>query len=148
MKIIRTMSVIQKKRHHSGRSHRHVEEDIQTEIEENIEKGQFQMELGQAGRNISYNDKKFLEESEATGIVFEPETRRFYPNGQFASHLIGYAEMNNESNELDDQLGLNAFITIFKKASPAASIMIRMYGAISYQTPIMLNRRSMDTMLN
>src|SRR5690625_1741884 len=52
-------------------------EDIQTRIDEGIEKGQFQVELGQQGRNISYNDRKYIEESDATGIVFEPEKRRF-----------------------------------------------------------------------
>src|SRR5699024_11770669 len=80
-------------------------EDIQKEIEENIKKGQFQMELGQAGRNISYNDKKFLEESEATGISFVPETRRFYPNGQFSSHLFGFADLSDDIGALDGQLG-------------------------------------------
>src|SRR5699024_7571395 len=94
--------------------------EIQKKIEGNIKKGQFQMELGQAGRNISYNDKKFLEESEATGIVFEPETRRFYPNGQFASHLIGYAEMNNESNELDGQLGFERIYNDLLKGEPGS----------------------------
>ena len=81
-------------------------EEIQEQIEQSIEDGRFQMELGQAGRNISYNDKKALEESEATGLVFEPETRRFYPNGQFASHLIGLAELNDETDELQGQLGI------------------------------------------
>ena len=95
-------------------------EDIQTEIEENIEKGQFQMELGQAGRNISYNDKKFLEESEATGIVFEPETRRYYPNGQFSTQFIGYAEMNNESNEPVGQLGFERIYNDLLKGEPGS----------------------------
>lgn len=80
--------------------------DILQRIEEGIENEQFQVELGQKGRNISYNDKLYLEESKATGIVFEPETRRFYPNGQFASHLVGYAELNDELGRLDGQLGL------------------------------------------
>ena len=80
--------------------------EIQELIEKSIEEGRFQMELGQAGRNISYNDKNFLQDSEATGLVFEPETRRFYPNGQFASHLIGLAELNQETQELTGQLGL------------------------------------------
>lgn len=95
-------------------------EEIQTEIEENIEKGQFQMELGQAGRNISYNDKKFLEESEATGIIFEPETRRFYPNGKFASHLVGFAELNNETNELEGQLGFEKIYNDLLTGTPGS----------------------------
>lgn len=94
--------------------------EIQKQIEENIEKGQFQMELGQAGRNISYNDKKFLEESEATGIVFEPETRRFYPNGQFASHLIGFAELNDEIGTLDGQLGFERIYNDLLQGEPGS----------------------------
>lgn len=95
-------------------------EEIQKEIEGNIKKGQFQMELGQAGRNISYNDKKFLEESNATGIAFERETRRFYPNGQFASHLIGFAELNDELGALDGQLGFERIYNNLLKGEPGS----------------------------
>ncbi|MCC4722133.1 penicillin-binding transpeptidase domain-containing protein [Salinicoccus sp. RF5] len=80
--------------------------EIQERIEEGIEEERFQVELGKKGRDISYNQKNALEDAKIPGLVFEAETKRFYPNGDFASHLIGYAEKGEESDGLDGQLGL------------------------------------------
>src|SRR5699024_1292461 len=82
------------------------QKDIEARIKEGIEKEQFQVEFGREGRDLSYNQKKTLEESGTAGIVFVPETKRFYPNGNFASHLIGYAEESGGSDELSGQMGL------------------------------------------
>ncbi|GAB3069503.1 penicillin-binding protein [Salinicoccus sesuvii] len=81
-------------------------EDIQKRIEEGIENERFQVELGKEGRDLSYNQKNALEDGNIPGIVLTPETKRFYPNGDFASHLIGYAEQQEDSDELHGQLGL------------------------------------------
>ena len=82
------------------------QKDIEARIKEGIEKEQFQVEFGREGRDLSYNQKKTLEESGTAGLVFVPETKRFYPNGDFASHLIGYAEESGGSDELSGQMGL------------------------------------------
>ncbi|WP_050614686.1 penicillin-binding protein [Bacillus testis] len=61
----------------------------------------FQVEFGIAGRDISPSVKKKIEALKLPGITFERETKRFYPNGIFASHVVGYAEkqLNEEENE-------------------------------------------------
>lgn len=64
----------------------------------------YQVELGSAGKNISLGTKKRIEQADITGIDFTPSQARLYPNGTFASHLIGIAE--NENNKLVGIMGL------------------------------------------
>ena len=42
--------------------------------------------------NLTYQDKVKLDKMDLPGITLYPETERFYPNGNFASHLIGMAQ--------------------------------------------------------
>ncbi len=51
----------------------------------------YQVEFGAAGRKISYDTKLAIDEEKLPGIIFEEDTKRYYPNGPFASHLIGFA---------------------------------------------------------
>lgn len=63
-----------------------------------------QVEFGAAGNNLSYDTvrslKEELEENNLSGITFEESQTRLYPNGVFASHIIGLAQ---ETEEDDDQ---------------------------------------------
>lgn len=58
----------------------------------------YQVEFGLAGRNISYEQKKKIEAEKLPGINFYSETKRYYPNGVFASHLIGYATKETQED--------------------------------------------------
>lgn len=80
--------------------------EIETRISEGVENEQFQVEFGSQGRDISFNQKNELESSDISGLVFEDETKRFYPNGNFASHIVGYAEQSEETGGLNGQMGL------------------------------------------
>ncbi|WML38999.1 penicillin-binding protein [Neobacillus sp. OS1-2] len=62
------------------------------------EKKRFQVEFGKAGRDISYDTKKKIEDLELPGITFSRDSKRFYPNGIFASHLVGYAEIEKKKD--------------------------------------------------
>ncbi|MGN1385115.1 MAG: penicillin-binding protein [Bacillus sp. (in: firmicutes)] len=78
-----------------------MEED---EILERLTKeGRAQVEFGAAGRDISHTVKKEIEALELPGITFTKDTKRFYPNGVFASHVIGYVEKqeNEETGETE-----------------------------------------------
>ncbi|WAA10628.1 penicillin-binding protein [Fervidibacillus albus] len=70
--------------------------------------GYFQVEFGNAGRNLSYETKEEIEKLNLPGIIFIRETKRAYPNGVFASHLIGFAQTSTEDEEeqLIGQIGL------------------------------------------
>src|SRR5690606_37340397 len=77
--------------------------DIQERLEKGIEEGRFQVELGNIGKNLSKETKDRIEAEEIPGIKFEEEPLRYYPNGMFASHIIGFAreaEMENEDGEI------------------------------------------------
>ncbi|MCJ1656568.1 penicillin-binding transpeptidase domain-containing protein [Staphylococcus sp. NRL 16/872] len=78
-----------------------------SEIEKRLnQKRAFQVEFGQKGTNLTYQDKQKLEKMNLPGILLYPETERFYPNGNFASHLIGMAQKNPDSGDLNGALGV------------------------------------------
>ncbi|RFU71172.1 penicillin-binding protein [Peribacillus saganii] len=76
------------------------------EIYNRLTKDKVQVEFGSAGRDISHQVKREIEKMDLPGISFIRDTKRFYPNGVFASHLIGYVEKNyNEETKQTDTVG-------------------------------------------
>lgn len=63
-------------------------------------KNAFQVEFGSAGKNISTIVKNKIEKLHLPGINFIQQQSRLYPNGIFASNLIGVA-----LNETDEKTG-------------------------------------------
>lgn len=63
--------------------------------------GRKQVEFGKAGRDINYDTFLAIEEEKLPGILFIEDKKRFYPNGKFASYLIGFTvpEKENETDE-------------------------------------------------
>lgn len=51
----------------------------------------YQVEFGSAGRGISHETMNAIKDEELPGILFASDLKRYYPNGIFASHLIGFA---------------------------------------------------------
>ncbi len=69
----------------------------------------FQIEFGAAGRDISHQVKSEIEKEKLPGIIFTKGSKRFYPNGIFSSHLIGFVEKKeNEQgkSETSGRLGI------------------------------------------
>lgn len=64
-----------------------------------------QVEFGEAGRDLSHRVKKEIENLALPGITFIKETKRFYPNGIFASHLIGYAQREQKDGKPTEIVG-------------------------------------------
>ncbi|MEJ7488171.1 penicillin-binding protein, partial [Staphylococcus pasteuri] len=73
-------------------------DDIEKKLNQ---KKAFQVEFGQKGTNLTYQQKEKIEKMNLPGITLYPETERFYPNGNFASHLIGRAQKNPDTGELN-----------------------------------------------
>lgn len=71
-------------------------EDILTNLNQ---KDLNQVEFGEAGKNLSFDAKKSIEKEKLPGIVFEETPTRLYPNGIFASHLVGYAALPSGKEE-------------------------------------------------
>lgn len=77
----------------------------------------FQTELGASGRNISQQEKKIIEQMKIPGIRFSEETKRYYPNGMFASHVIGYVT-KTEENEIEGQMGIEETFDEYMAGEP------------------------------
>ncbi|KMY29433.1 penicillin-binding protein [Lysinibacillus xylanilyticus] len=51
----------------------------------------YQVEFGSAGRGISHETMTKIKAEKLPGVLFVNDLKRYYPNGIFASHLIGFA---------------------------------------------------------
>lgn len=62
----------------------------------------YQVELGVCGRGLTEITKDEIESLNLPGISFTESGKRFYPNGNFASYIIGYAK-NTEVTTYDEE---------------------------------------------
>lgn len=72
---------------------------IKETLQKGIENNRFQVEFGKAGKHLSQKKKEEIEALKLPGIYFEEELLRFYPNGVFASHIIGFAREDEVETE-------------------------------------------------
>lgn len=72
--------------------------EVQQIIEKGIADERFQVEFGREGTNLTREQKLQIDALDLPGVHFIEEAKRYYPNGIFASHVIGLAQTN------DDQL--------------------------------------------
>jgi len=68
----------------------------------------YQVELGPGGRNISERLKEEIAALDLPGIDFIKSTKRYYPFGDFASYLIGYAK-KRDNGSIVGELGVEAY---------------------------------------
>lgn len=76
------------------------------EVKRILTKKAKQVEFGLHGRDISYELKQKIEALKLPGIGFIRDTKRFYPNGTFASYVIGYAQKQEVSSEKTKTVGM------------------------------------------
>ena len=72
-------------------------ETIKKLLNDAINKNAWQVELGPGGRNITELKKEEIESLGLPGIDFIESTKRYYPNGDFASYIIGYVRGYEET---------------------------------------------------
>lgn len=70
-------------------------------IEKLLETDAYQVELGPGGRGITELKKGEIEDLNLPGIDFIENYKRYYPNGDFASYIVGYAKQNEVVEEKD-----------------------------------------------
>ncbi len=70
-----------------------------------LTKKSYQVELGPGGRGISELKKEEVEALGLPGIDFIENHKRYYPNGNFASYVLGYAK-DNKDGEIEGELGI------------------------------------------
>lgn len=76
-------------------------------ILERLQNNSKQVEFGTVGRNLTELTKLAIEELDLPGISFTETVKRYYPNGNFASYIIGYAKQYTRINiKVDDSYDL------------------------------------------
>lgn len=89
--------------------------------------GLYQVELGPGGRGLTELQKEQIEKLKLPGIDFIASSKRYYPNLDFASYILGYVtttedgntvgEMGIESKYNDKLTGVNGSVTYEQDAS-------------------------------
>lgn len=69
------------------------------------QKDRYQVEFGSAGKGLTELEKESIEKLNLPGIDFTQDEKRYYPNGNFASYTLGYAN-NDEDGKIKGQFGL------------------------------------------
>lgn len=71
-------------------------------IKEKLNQDKYQVELGTCGRGLTEITKDEIKALNLPGISFSESQKRFYPNGNFASYILGYAK-NTEVKTYDEE---------------------------------------------
>ncbi|MEQ6082039.1 penicillin-binding protein [Staphylococcus saccharolyticus] len=134
MERYKLVAVIDKKASENSKKPRHVVDKKKTakklsevidmkpdEIEKRLNnKKAFQVEFGQKGTDLTYQDKEKIEKMNLPGISLYPETERFYPNGNFASHLIGMVQKDPDTGQLNGALGVEKIFNSYLNGTQGA----------------------------
>ncbi|MEB7847231.1 penicillin-binding protein [Staphylococcus equorum] len=108
------------------------EEDIEKRLDN---KKAFQVEFGQKGSDLTYQEKEKIEKMNLPGVTLYPETERFYPNGNFASHLIGIAQKDADTGELNGAMGVEKIFDSYLSGQKGALSYIHdIWGYIAPNT--------------
>lgn len=81
-------------------------------IKEKLSQDKYQVELGTKGRGLTELKKEAIESLNLPGIHFTESQKRFYPNGDFASYIIGYAKLSEVKSydEEDNEIVTNQIV--------------------------------------
>ncbi|QHE52096.1 penicillin-binding protein [Pontibacillus sp. HMF3514] len=79
---------------------------ISSIIQQGKEKDRFQVEFGSNGRYLSQEKRDKIKSLHLPGINFRAEAKRYYPNGMFASHVVGFAQRKGEDGKITGVLGI------------------------------------------
>lgn len=85
-----------------------------------LEKDAYQVELGPGGRNLSQIQMEKIKELNLPGIDFISDTKRYYPNGDFASYMLGYTKTKEENGNttIVGELGIEEYYNDTLTGSP------------------------------
>ena len=105
----------------------HIDMEESAILERLQKKDVFQVEFGKAGRDISHSVKQSIEKLDLPGISFIRDTKRFYPHGVFASHVIGYVEAGEDNSTTVGKLGLEKTLDKYLQGKD---------GSVNYETDL------------
>jgi penicillin-binding protein 2B len=93
------------------------------EILAKLNKSAYQVEFGPAGSYLTKEQKEKIESMKLPGITFIDGKTRIYPNGDFASYVLGYAKPNDK-DVLEGNFGIEKTLDKYLHAEN---------GSISYK---------------
>ncbi|KGP72435.1 penicillin-binding protein [Pontibacillus yanchengensis] len=82
------------------------QQEIVNQIENGKSNNRFQVEFGAKGRYLSQDKKEKIEKMDLAGIKFTEQAKRYYPNGTFASHVLGFAQNKENSETIEGVMGI------------------------------------------
>ncbi|MGX7329173.1 penicillin-binding transpeptidase domain-containing protein [Enterococcus bulliens] len=113
-------------------------DDVVKQLENGEKAESYQVEINSA-KNLTLKQKQAIEEAmekqDIVGIYFTESPARLYPNGAFASHLIGYTDVVEEKTgekELVGKMGIEAAYNDILKGKDGKIV----YQKDNYQNPL------------
>lgn len=95
---------------------------------------QAQVEFGTPGKKLSYDIKSDIEAENLPGIIFEETPTRLYPNGIFASHLVGLAQLPTSlEDESEENISRNDLVGLMGIEQAYNDILTGVDGITEYQ---------------
>lgn len=85
---------------------------IKEKLENGISNNKYQIEFGSFGKGISELVKEQIDKLGLQGIDFIKDTKRYYPNGDFASYLLGYTVNKDDKDGnswITGEMGIEEF---------------------------------------
>ena len=89
------------------------------------QKGLYQVEFGTKGRGLTQLQKEEIDKLKLPGIDFMSTSKRYYPNLDFASYTLGYVQRDDETGEMNGEMGIELF---YNKELTGTN------GSLEYQT--------------
>jgi len=100
-----------------------------------LNRNAYQVELGPGGRGITKLKKEEIEDLNLPGIDFIEDQKRYYPNGDFASYILGYAKKQEDGTILGE-LGIESkYESILKGTDGSTQYQQDRYGYKIPDTP-------------
>ena len=81
-------------------------------LENGKENNRYQVEFGSMGKGLTELVKEDIDELELQGIDFIKNVKRYYPNGDFASYMLGYTVMDEDddgNNWIIGEMGIEEY---------------------------------------
>lgn len=82
------------------------ESEMESKLTKGLEGESFQVEFGVKGKNITQQKMNEIKELKLSGVNFTEESIRYYPNGMFASHIIGFARQDQTDEKITGVTGI------------------------------------------
>ncbi|GAK07421.1 penicillin-binding protein [Geomicrobium sp. JCM 19038] len=84
--------------------------ELRDMLQRGVDADRFQVELGSGSRQLTYEEKENIEDLELAGIEFKTEPRRYYPNQDFASHVVGYFDRSEDEPAMGLESSLDEYL--------------------------------------